>query len=148
MRPTLPVEQSQSPADFAVLLNEKLLNVGANRAEHGFGVGLGRTLLPLVVLVIFAYVLGVHSWIALVLVGLAGLFISVAFAAYVASQARAAAMRRLYQDEIDAEIGAYLKDNSLDYTQFYLAAQSALPSGAPLLRFLAAPQPELSPEQE
>ena len=148
MTSTPPIETPTQPADFAILLNEKLLKVGANRAEHGFGVGMGRTLLPIVVLVIFAYILGVQSWIGLLLVMLAGLIVAVAFGAYVASQARASAMRRLYQDEIDAEIGAYLEEKTLDYAQFYQVSQVALPSGAPLLRYLPSPNIKLSPEQE
>ena len=88
-------------------LNGLLISQGASYAEQAFGLGCSISIVPVGLLVIIALIIGVRSWIGLLIVGAVGAFLAVAIVALIANKARYNSIEQTYHREVNPEINNY-----------------------------------------
>jgi hypothetical protein len=123
---------------FITTLEEKLVSAGAGSAELAFGLGCGISIVPIGIVLLVLYILGVRGWVGLVLIALIGVLFATAISTYLASRARTSAIRRTYSREVEPQILQFLNDHKLDRDEFEREAAQVLPPNAPMMKYLAA----------
>jgi hypothetical protein len=126
---------------FIVTLNEKLTSSGAGNAELAFGLGCGISIVPIGILLLVLYMLGIRSWVGLSLTALMSVLLATAISTYLATRARTGAIKQAYNHEIEPQILQYLKVHDLDLDEFQRAAEQVLPPNASIMKYLAANSP-------
>jgi hypothetical protein len=132
------VGQDEDIDAFVASINEKLTKAGTGNAEIAFGMGCGISIIPIGILLLVLYILGLRGWVGFGLVVLIGVLLSTTISTALASRARASAMRQTYARDIEPQILQYLQEHKLERYGFQEAAVQVLPSDAPLLKYFAA----------
>jgi hypothetical protein len=127
---------------LAERLNETLRLSGAASAEQAFGLGfslgLGPTLVVLLLLFLFKVINIILAFILLVMALLAIVGITM----LASQQARTNGIRRAYQTNVQAEISRFLAQHHLTRSQFNRLISPLLPEAAPLQAFLIEKEDE------
>jgi hypothetical protein len=132
------VGQNEDIDAFVASINEKLTKAGTGNAELAFGMGCGISIIPIGILLLVLYILGLRGWVGFGLVVLIGVLLSTTISTSLASRARTSAIRQTYARDIEPQILQYLREHKLEQDGFQEAAVQVLPSDAPLLKYIAA----------
>jgi len=140
----LSADQREELRQLAESANEKLVKAGASSAEQAFGLGCSLGILPLLVVVIVLFILGIFNLImALIAITFGGLALA-GISALLSFRARSRAIGSLYQKEVGPEIDAYLSVRGLPRPQFDSLAGETISAEAPLRSFLSLPSVDSS----
>jgi hypothetical protein len=132
----LTVEQTQELTALVEDLNEKLRSAASSSAERAFGIGCSVGLIPVVIVAVVLYSMGIINLILAVLVGILSVIFLIGTASLLSSIARTNTLKRTYQREIEPKIDQFIACYELPRQQFDALAAGVLPDGAPLLAFL------------
>ena len=141
MQPTEPAtveEIEQSPEDFISQLNEKLVSAGASNAELAFGLGCGISIIPIGILMLLLFILGVRGWASFGIILLIGVLLATAVSTYLASRARSGAIQGTYDREVEPSIREYLAANQLESQKLHQVMDHILPEDAPLIKYYSS----------
>lgn len=144
---------SNQPIDldqFADDLNEELRASGSGSAEQAFSVGCAVGIIPVGLIVFVLYIAGVVSLILALFLALLGIVVLVAVVALLASQARDRATQRVYDEQVEPRIEAYLSNTGLSRAEFDSLLYNKLSDRAPLRKFLTSESTAIDsdPEEE
>jgi len=145
---SLAPDQVDELQQLATTLNDKLLSAGSSSAERAFGIGCGLGLLPVIVVAVILYVLGVINLILAMILGVLSILFLVSFASLLASIARANVVKRTYQSDVIPAIEKYLHDSGMNRVEFDTLVAEMLPREAPLQAFLSPIRQEEFDEPE
>ena len=73
---------------FITSMNEKLSSAGTGNAELAFGMGCGISIIPIGILLLVLYILGMRGWVGVGLVVLIGVLLATAISTFLANRAR------------------------------------------------------------
>jgi hypothetical protein len=141
-------EKEQDFETTVINLNGKLISQGASYAEQAFGLGCSISIVPVGLLVIIALIIGVRSWIGLLIVGAVGAFLAIAIVALMANKARYNSIEKMYYREMNPEINQYCKSQNISRQQFDQRALEVLPQNAPLCKYLHSGMDQVTEYQE
>lgn len=130
-------EQDMDVDTFLTAMNEKLTSAGTGNAELAFGMGCGISIIPIGIVLLVLYILGLRGWVGIGLVVLIGVLLATAISTILASRARASTINRTYARDIEPQILQYLQDHQLEHDDLIRAAGQALSSDAPLMKYFA-----------
>lgn len=117
--------------------NQHLSESGANAAESAFGLGCYLGFIPVALVVIIIYLLGVRNWIILAIVAVGAVLVTTGTASLLAQRARLTNIKTAYLRDVEPEILAYLEQHNLSWEEVDLAASQLLAADAPLMRCLS-----------
>jgi hypothetical protein len=123
---------------FITSINEKLTSAGARNAELAFGMGCTISIIPIGILLLILYILGLRSWVGISLVVLIGVLLATAISTFLANRARTGAIRQAYRREVEPQIMQYVQDHEIDRAEFQRLAAQVLSPDAPLIKHFAA----------
>lgn len=123
--------------EWVVQLNDELRSLAAGSAEHAFGLGCTTSLVPIVILLGLAFLLGVRHWVSLSMVALVLVMLATAWAVFVAYQAYGNGMRRAWHDTVRSAYDLGLTDREVTAEEARELVWSLLPEQAPLRRGLS-----------
>jgi hypothetical protein len=118
-------------------LNSELGSQAAGSAEQAFGMGCATSLVPGVIVLGLAFLLGIRHWVSLSLVSLVIVLLATAWAIFVAYQAHAFAMRLAWKETVRPAYEQGLELRQVSFSEAEEAARSLLPEQAPLRRGLS-----------
>jgi hypothetical protein len=142
---------SNQPLDldqFADDLNEELRASGSGSAEQAFSVGCAFGIIPVGLIVFVLYITGIVSLILALFLALLGIVVLVAVVALLASQARDRATQRVYDEQVEPRIEAYLSSSGLSRSEFDSLLYNKLSDRAPLRKFLISESTAIDSDQE
>jgi len=133
-----PINSNQSAEldQFADELNDELREAGSGSAEQAFSIGCAVGIIPVGLVVFGFYMSGVVSLILALFLFLLGMVALAAVVAFLASQARDRATRRVYYERVEPKIETYLSSTGLTRTEFDTILYNKLSDRAPLRAFL------------
>lgn len=138
----------QDPETFIIHINEKLFSAGAGNAELAFGLGCVIGIIPLGILVLLLFILGMRGWAAFGIVLLIGVLLITAVSTYLASRARTGAIRGAFDREVEPAILDYLGMHEIKRHEFQQIMDRILPQDAPLRRYVLAGESSAIPLEE
>lgn len=142
------VDVELDPDTLIATLNEKLISAGASNAELAFGLGCSISIVPLGIVLLLLYILGVRGWVTFGLLILIGVLLATAISTYLASRARKSAISRTFDREIEPAILEYLGANQLDRYELQQMIDDFLPGDAPLKRYFSGGEPSALTTEE
>lgn len=138
----------QDQDTFITHMNEKLVSAGAGNAELAFGLGCAISIIPLGILLLLLYILGMRGWVAFGVVFLIGVLLATAISTYLASRARTGAIRGTFDREIEPAILEYLGAHKLNNHEFQQTMDQILPQDAPLRLYVLTGESSAIPIEE
>ena len=117
-------------------MNDKLERTRAAYADQGIGVGCVVSIIPLVLLIIIEYILGIRSWIAFVLIAILGIILAAGILSFIASRSGLMATSRVFQEEIMPEVDKTINEYALSTDDFCKIVYELLPEHAQLSTML------------
>jgi len=136
MNTALPPETHLAIESLALDLNDQLRSAATGRAEQTFGLSCSVLVVPLGLVLLVMFILGVRSPIAIGIAALVCLLLGVVFSTLAAQRARQTSMTTIYQEQIEPQIGPFLNMHAITRFQFDQAARQVLPSEAHLMAFM------------
>lgn len=134
--PEVQVEETElDPQAFITEMNEKLTTAGASNAELAFGLGCSVSIVPLGIILLLLYIIGVRGWVTFGFLALIGVLLATAISTYLASRARRSGISGTFERQIRPAILEYLEANQLDHQEFQQIMEAVLPGDAPLRRY-------------
>ena len=122
--------------EWLVELNRELGSLAAASAEQAFGMGCTTSLVPIVILLVAAFLLGIRHWVSLLLVGFILVLLATVWAIFVAYQAHGSSLRRSWLETIRPAFEQGLLDRQVTEEEAREAARSLLAEQSPLNRGL------------
>jgi uncharacterized membrane protein YkvI len=133
----LTPEEAQGLSQFTEEVNEELRAAGAERAEQAFGLGCAVGLLPAITLAVVFYLLPMVNIVLAIIFLLLIMLILVAIVMLLSFRARRNAIDRTYENKINSEIEAYIREHNLTRLQFDTLASGLVSEGTPLRGYLS-----------
>lgn len=124
--------------EFVESSNQNLSDVGTHAAESAFGLGCYIGFIPVVLLVILVFALGVRNWIVIALVALVAVLVTAGIAALLSHRARHGSIEATYHRTVEPEIESYLGARALTRSEFDSTARHVLTADAPLLEYVSS----------
>lgn len=138
----------QDPDSFIIQMNEKMFSAGAGNAEIAFGLGCAIGIIPFGIVVLLLFILGMRGWVAFGIALLIGVLLITAISTYLASRARAGAIRGTFNREVQPAILEYLGTHGIEPHEFQLTMDQVLPQDAPLRKYIHAVESPATPIEE
>jgi hypothetical protein len=129
-------EELEPLADWVFGLDQRLAAAGSALAERAFSMGCTTSLVPMLIVLAVAFLLGVRHWVSLFLLGLALVLLGGAWSAFVANQANRKAAERAWAESIQAEVLRGLEQRSLGTADFSTQVAGLLPQHSLLYQFV------------
>lgn len=145
----LPVSQRQELSELTSASNERLEQAGAQGAEQAFGLGCALIGLPLALLILALFVLGVFPLITAFIAWVMGAMVVLGAITLVSFNAKKRAIGETYRKNVGPDIQAYLNQSQIQEERFNSYVSASLPEGAPLRTFHTILPPDIeTPDQE
>lgn len=129
----------QALRDLIENANQRLAAIGSGAAESAFGMSCSLGALLSAVALLIAFAAGMRDWISLAILALAGLLLTTAAAAMLASRAKSANIESGYRHVVKPEIESFLRTNRLTRREFDELADALIASDDPLRNYLTLP---------
>ena len=130
--------EDQDLSEFIQSVNQHLSETGIGAAESAFGLGCYIGFIPVALLVIIFFLLGVRNWIVLALFGLVSVLVTTGIATLLSRRARATNIETTYHRVIEPQIETYLEKRSMTRDEFDAVAHQVLTTDAPLLEYISS----------
>ncbi len=116
----VPVEEDnpRELEEFLDALNEKLRAAGSQSSEQAFGMGCGLGLAPALVILLLLLIFQVINIILAFTLAVMAVLAMVGLGMLLASHSRANTIRRVYRENVEQDINAYLTRTGLHRSQF------------------------------
>jgi len=129
--------EDQGLNEFIQSVNQHLSETGTGAAESAFGLGCYIGFIPVAILVVILFLLGVRNWIVLALVALVSVLLTTGIATFLSRRARAVNIETTYQRVVGPQIETYLEKRSITHAEFNVVARQVLTINAPLLEYIS-----------
>ena len=136
--PPEPAFQDMSLDEYIVAANQKLAEAGTSAAELAFGVGCTLGVLVAGVLMVLIFFAFTKTWTILAIILFILTLISFLVSTILSTRAREATTRKTFLRDVQPEIDQYTSQQGISHEDFINQAADLLPSGAPLLIYIAA----------
>lgn len=147
-----PLEEAPPTLEQQVgLFNERLREAGSSSSEQAFAIGCGIGLLPVLLILALLFVFRLANIILVSILLVMAFLVMMGVGMLLASIARQNNIRRVYREQVEPEIGAYLARTGLPQGEFFETVTSLLPETAPLRAALVqttGPHPPASSEAQ
>jgi len=130
--------EDQGLSEFIQSVNQYLSETGAGSAESAFGLGCYIGFIPVALLVIILFLLGVRNWIVLALSGLVSVLATTGIATLLAQRGKATNIETTYHCVIEPQIESYLEKRSMTRDELDAVARQVLTIDAPLLEYTSS----------
>lgn len=117
-------------------MNQKLDEQSMINANRAFNLGCVIGLLPAILAVIITFFVSGGAWIPVAMTGTLMMIAVLLLANYTAYTARNRTMDRVYNNEIQPQLGEFIKEQKISQADFNILAHESLPPGASLLKYL------------
>jgi len=146
-----PAAEPETPLplpDWLVELNRQLGSLAAASAEQAFGMGCTTSLVPMLIVLVVAFILGVRHWVTLSIIALILVLLATVWAVFVAYQAHGRSLRRSWQDTIHPAFEQGILERQVSEEEARETALSVLPAQAALCRALQGGLDETHNDQQ
>jgi len=130
--------EDQGLSEFIQYLNQQLSETGTGAAESAFGLGCYIGFIPIAILVVLLFLLGLRNWIVLALIGLVSVLVTTGIATILSRRARTININTTYLREVEPQIETYLESKSITRVEFDVVSQQVLTKDAPLLECISS----------
>lgn len=130
------IPSPQALAQFLEALEQKITSERASFAERSFSMGCNALIVPMLIILVIFYFLGVRSWAGLAIILIVEGVATFMLAALFSTRSQSAAGRRFFEQTALPEIRVYAAEHQLTMEQVIAAAANTLPQEAQLPHLL------------